>query len=63
MNLDAMNEQDLHRLKAKLELELIKLRSTKKNLDNTIRNITTDMREYRIRHQILIDNPQEGPRA
>jgi len=63
MNLETMPESELVHLKAKLERELIQLRSSRKNLNNTIRNITNDMRDYRLRHQIIIENPQEAHRA
>lgn len=63
MNLDSLDVPELVHLKAKLERELIQLRSTRKNLNNTIKNITDDMRDYRLRHGILIENPQEAPRA
>jgi hypothetical protein len=63
MNLDTLTESELSKLKDLLVKELNRLRSTKKNLNHTIKNITDDMHEYRMRHQILVENPQELPRA
>ena len=63
MNFSSLTDRQLEQLRDTLRKELQKLRGSVKNLNNTIKNITDDMRDYRLRHQILIENPQELPRA
>jgi len=64
MDFDGMPDSELVYLKAKLERELVKLRSSRKNLNNTIKNITDDMQAHYTRHGAdVVINAHEGPRA
>jgi len=58
-----LSDTELRSLRDSLEKELRRLRSTVKNLNNTINNVVHDMRDYRIRHGIIVENPQDMPRA
>lgn len=63
MDYSKLSDSELKGLRDALEKELRKLRSTVKNTNNTINNIVADMRDYRIRHGIVVENPQDLPRA
>lgn len=63
MNLLDLSDIELLHLRDLLRKDLQRLKASKKNLNQTIRNITDEMRAYRIKHQILIENPGEPPRA
>jgi hypothetical protein len=63
MELEKLSDQELRTLRDSLERELKRLRSTTKNLNNTIKNITDDMRDYRLEQGIIVENPHESPRA
>jgi uncharacterized protein YlxW (UPF0749 family) len=63
MNLETLSDQELLTLKDSLQRELTRLQSTRKNLNNTIKNITDDMRDYRLSHGIIVENPHDEPRA
>lgn len=59
-----MTDQELVAERDRLVRELQGLRASRKNLSNTIRNITDEMQAFYSQvHRDPIINPQEAPRA